>query len=368
MKKKLLIFHPIIAPYRIDMFNALSDHYNVKICLFWRNLKDQTFDYAKIEEQFRFKPEYVVREEMRFGSWLKTLWHQLSSFQADIVLVSEYGIPTILTVMHRMITRKKYKIISIVDDSYNMVSNNNQFTRRHRKAMQIITPRLDEVVNVEPRVAAWYQYHYHKGFYFPIICDDRIARQRLQRILPISERLIKEYRLEGKKVMLFVGRLVALKNLPFAINAFISASIPDSTFVIVGDGPERENLVKLANGRDNILFVGRHEGDELYAWYNVAQVFTLQSTQEPFGAVSNEALVGGCKILVSKNAGSNCLVKEGENGYVIDPRDEQGFIEKLDSIMDSSLPISTPLSLRESEMKETFAENIERLLNLLDSL
>ena len=58
MKKNLLAFHPIIAPYRIDLFNSLAKHYNSQICLFWRNLKDQTFDYRKIEEQFDFKPSY----------------------------------------------------------------------------------------------------------------------------------------------------------------------------------------------------------------------------------------------------------------------------------------------------------------------
>ena len=32
-KKKLLVFHPIIAPYRVDFFNALSQHYEAKIVL-----------------------------------------------------------------------------------------------------------------------------------------------------------------------------------------------------------------------------------------------------------------------------------------------------------------------------------------------
>ena len=45
MKQKLLVFHPVIAPYRIDLFNALARHYNadiVEICnntiVFLKNL------------------------------------------------------------------------------------------------------------------------------------------------------------------------------------------------------------------------------------------------------------------------------------------------------------------------------------------
>lgn len=34
MKKKLLVFHSVIAPYRIDLFNSLSKRFDTKICLF----------------------------------------------------------------------------------------------------------------------------------------------------------------------------------------------------------------------------------------------------------------------------------------------------------------------------------------------
>lgn len=139
-----------------------------------------------------------------------------------------------------------------------------------------------------------------------------IAKKRLERVLPISQNYVSEYHLEGKKVLLFVGRLVALKNVKFALRAFIKANLDNTIFVIVGDGPEKEKLEKIAAGNPAVIFTGRLEGDELYAWYNVGQVFTLPSYKEPFGAVTNEALVAGCKVLISKDAGSNCLVKDGK--------------------------------------------------------
>lgn len=57
MKQKMLIIHPIIAPYRIDFFNSLSETYDCTICLTWENLHDQTFDYSQIEKLFRFVPK-----------------------------------------------------------------------------------------------------------------------------------------------------------------------------------------------------------------------------------------------------------------------------------------------------------------------
>ena len=43
----------------------------------------------------------------------------------------------------------------------------------------------------------------------------------------------------------------------------------------------------------------------------------MPSYKEPFGAVTNEALQGGCKVLISRLAGSACLVSDTINGYII---------------------------------------------------
>ena len=98
-----------------------------------------------------------------------------------------------------------------------MLVNNNQFTKRHARAVKAMMPLVDDVINVEPRVAAYNQQKYQKGIYFPIICNDVIAKKRLERVLPISQNYVSKYQLEGKKVLLFVGRLVVLKNVKFAL-------------------------------------------------------------------------------------------------------------------------------------------------------
>ena len=56
--KKLLIFHPTIAPYSIDFFNDLNKTFETRVCLRYYNLKSQKFDYDKIAAQFEFEPIY----------------------------------------------------------------------------------------------------------------------------------------------------------------------------------------------------------------------------------------------------------------------------------------------------------------------
>ncbi len=102
-RKRLLVFHPIIAPYRIDFFNSLAGEYDAEICLTWRNLHDQTFDYAKIEEQFDFVPTYLDRRTLKVIP--SGIFRKIREFRPDVVMVSECGLIPLLVLLHRSLTR-----------------------------------------------------------------------------------------------------------------------------------------------------------------------------------------------------------------------------------------------------------------------
>lgn len=365
MKKKLLIFHPIIAPYRIDFFNRLSEVFDTKVCLMWRNLHDQTFDYCKIEELFAFTPTYLDKKTCKIQ---RGVFSTLRSYNPDIVLVSECGLTSIFVVLYKMLFRKKYKIVSIVDDSYDQLANDNHFTKRHEYSEKLLIPRFDDIINVEPRVAGFFQQKYGKGICFPIIVDEKKARERYERILPISERYVREYHLEGKKVVLFVGRMVEIKNPQGLIEAFKKIADPDARLVLVGSGNHQDVLTEMTKDDSRIEMVGRFEGDELYAWYNIANVFCLPSFVEPFGAVTNEALLGGCWSIISEKAGSQCLIEEGINGNLINPDDKEGFFTKLSDALNLQSNIQLPLKLRDNLMRVSFEDAIAYLIEKIKCL
>lgn len=367
-KKKLLVFHPIIAPYRVDFFNAITGYYNARVIFDRRNLKSQNFDYSKIASQLTFCPEYIVKDEVGTCKWIKALWNALNKHKPDIVFVCEYGVITLLALFHRFVTRSKYKIICMTDDSYNMLSNDNHFTIRHKLAIKLIASHIDEVINVEPKSVQWYQSHFGKGIYFPIIVDEQKSECKYEKILPISESFVKQYGLEGKKILLFVGRLVALKNVGRIIDAVKQISNTELRFVIVGSGDEEKSLKEKSASDNRIIFVGRKEGDALYAWYNIASVFVLASYQEPFGAVTNEALLGGCRCLISKNAGSQCLIEGGVNGEVFDPYNLNEIKEKIEQELTIVSTVKLPLKKRKSLMTIKFGEMLDIILTNIEDL
>ena len=134
--------------------------------------------------------------------------------------------------------------------------------------------------------------------------------------------------------------------------------------VIVGDGPERESLQQHADSIEKeVIFTGRFDGDDLYAWYNLASVLVLASYQEAFGAVTNEALLAGCRVVISKKCGSSCLV-ESNNGELVDPMSVESISTAIDNQLELAI-IPDFLSKRNNLMTVSFEERISNLVKCL---
>ncbi len=367
MKKKLLVFHPTIAPYRIDFFNSLNDAFDMRICLLNKNLKSQSFDQHKLLEQCNFNPIYLKRSSFLMGRIsVMEYWRFLHTSTPDVVLTVEFSWSTLASIFYRFFTRRKYRIVSICDDSFDMIVRNNDFSWKHRIARRIITSLIDNLILVEPKVVEWYLRHYGKGLFFPIIRDELKLRTTLSCLKEKCLKTKHQYQLEGKTVFLVVGRLVKVKNVETILRAFSSLDQKACALVIVGDGTER-NVLECVSRNLNVCFTGRLEGEELYQWYNLADCFVLASSKEPFGAVVNEALIGGCYCLVSNKAGASCLIKEGMNGMTFSPFDEEELSRKMMEVSNRTSEKRGDNGLRQNRMLINYGEKVSELIKKLQA-
>ncbi|WP_418696784.1 glycosyltransferase [Bacteroides sp.] len=125
-----------------------------------------------------------------------------------------------------------------------------------------------------------------------------------------SERLPDNY-------ILFVGRLSKVKNLPFLLSAFnnFCMHIPNVPLVIVGDGPEKEDIVGLSKGIDGeIKFVGNVSNP--YPYINKASVIVLSSLSEAFPTVLLESMALGKTIVSTPTQGALEILEKGKFGYL----------------------------------------------------
>lgn len=124
-------------------------------------------------------------------------------------------------------------------------------------------------------------------------------------------------------LLLYIGRLSAEKEID-RIKPVLQA-IPDARLALVGDGPYREELEKHFEGT-HTNFVGYLAGEDLASAYASADAFVFPSRTETLGLVLLEAMAAGCPVVAANSGGIPDIVTNGENGFLFEPKDEQGAI------------------------------------------
>jgi glycosyltransferase involved in cell wall biosynthesis len=129
-----------------------------------------------------------------------------------------------------------------------------------------------------------------------------------------------------------VARLAPVKGVRYLVEAMprVRAAVPDATAVIVGDGPEREELQTRAavlglNGAVRWLGL-RADVPEIMG---LSTVVVLPSLNEGMGRVVVEAFAAGRPVVGSRVSGIQDLIKDGESGFLVPPGDPPAIAEAV---------------------------------------
>lgn len=139
--------------------------------------------------------------------------------------------------------------------------------------------------------------------------------------------------------LLHIGRLVKWKRVDLLIDAFhkVLPSFPDAELVIVGDGPELENLKQQALSlglNQQVRFVGAvYDPKVLGAYMNESTVYVLAG----MGGLSiNDAMTYGMPVLCSVcDSTERDLVTDGKNGFFFKNGDADSLAEKISRLFSS---------------------------------
>jgi rhamnosyl/mannosyltransferase len=153
-----------------------------------------------------------------------------------------------------------------------------------------------------------------------------------QRFSPASQ--VK--RAGAEPVILFVGRHRYYKGVDDLIRAMVKV---DARLLIGGDGPETatwQNLVNQLGLRKKITFVGNVPESELPQFYAKGDIFVLPSNSraESFGLVLQEAMASGLPCVTTElGTGTSWVVRDGESGFVVPPRNSEALAEALQKLV-----------------------------------
>lgn len=146
--------------------------------------------------------------------------------------------------------------------------------------------------------------------------------------------------------LLFVGRLVPKKGLPYLLEALpvILAQRPDVTLTIAGFGPEELSLKVQARRlgiESQVRFLGAMPQRELSTLYSRASMFVApfirddSGNQEGLPVVLMEAIGCGCPVIVGRVAGIHDLLGEAANDVCVDPKDRQALASAVLATLDN---------------------------------
>jgi colanic acid/amylovoran biosynthesis glycosyltransferase len=143
----------------------------------------------------------------------------------------------------------------------------------------------------------------------------------------------------GPPVVLAVGRLVEKKGFEHLVRAMRLAGDRNVFRArIVGDGPLRgslEDLVESSGLSDRVEFLGWRNGREVSRLMAEADLFVAPSVtardgdMEGMPLVITEAMATGLPTIGSRHSGIPEVVMDGDNGLLVDERDEQGLADAL---------------------------------------
>ena len=143
------------------------------------------------------------------------------------------------------------------------------------------------------------------------------------------EELRRAWAPQGERVVGYVGRLAPEKQVGRLIEV---CGIPHTRIVIVGDGPDRQELEDRFTGYP-VTFTGRLSGDELANAYAAMDVFVHAGTEETFGQTIQEAHASGLPVIAPSIGGQRHLIRQGIDGYLVDHTRWGSFREAVENLV-----------------------------------
>jgi len=164
-----------------------------------------------------------------------------------------------------------------------------------------------------------------------------------------ADDIVKRFGIEGKRVVLFVGRVTYGKGVHILLKAFsvLVKRYPDLKLAIVGplsDHFGKEEVSKYARmlivyakralPRDSYIFTGVADKQTLRKLYSTAYVCVLPSYFEAFPMALIEAMASGCPVIGSNAGGIPDIIINGYNGLLFKRGDYIDLISKLEILLE----------------------------------
>ena len=293
---RVLFVTNIPAPYRVDFFNELSKSCDLTV-LYERktakNRNEKWYGNEKSNYKEIFLKGLKIGEESAFCPGIKKF---LKSNEYDIIMLSGYATLTSIYANFYLKRKKKPFIIS-VDGCLK-----RQDTKLKYRLKSVLLKNAAAVLVPGEKAAACikdYGVAPKKIFLIPFTSLKESDVLDLPITKTKKENLKSELGLDKRVITISVGNFVYRKGFDILLKA--TEKLNDNVSVcIVGGEPTDEylNLVSVS-GKQRVSFINFLNKNELYKYYQAADIFVLPTREDVWGLVVNEAMANALPIITT---------------------------------------------------------------------
>lgn len=317
--------------------NELSKEYEVEIISLYDILSGESFyqldDKVRIKYIFNFGPNKDKIKDALKKFKLITLIKQLCN--ALKILYTKYfglgkiikNLNTDILISSRIEFSKQIKRNDIITISQeHSFIDNEKYIKKVRKSFKHIKYLIVMTKGAKEKYDEWLKNEKIKPEV--IVIPNIIKENKSGKISNLNNRQI-----------ISVGRLEDVKDFYTLILVFsvIVKKYPNYILKIIGEGSMREKLeeqIKKCNLQKNVILTGRRTENEINNELIKSDVFVLTSKSESFSLVLCEAMNFGVPcIAFDVDVGPREIIQDGKNGFLIENRNVDLMIERLDELL-----------------------------------
>ncbi len=331
------------SPYRVKFFSELGKHCDLTV-LYERHSAADRDSRWKTEKDDTYKEIYLRGLEIGNENSLCFDVIKYLKMDYDIIVIGVYSSLTALLAINYLKLKDRKFIIS-TDGGF--IKNDNKIKKALKSYLISSASYWLATGENASKYLQYYGAKKEKIQIYPFTSLDE--KDILGEAVSVGEMLEKrrELGIDGKKVVISVGRFIECKGFELLIGAIEKIGFDGEVYFV---GGERERLEQLYGNvlPRNVHTVNFIDKETLKKYYMASDLFVLPTRGDTWGLVINEAMACSLPVIVTNRCIAGLeLVEDGVNGSIVDVSVES-LATAIQNFFDNSEAVET---MREKSLK-----------------
>lgn len=358
MKTKILFTHNTAMWYRLPFFRKLSEIYDLDLVFTHINVIHDVYD-KNVENRIEGLEGVNYTVLKNSGGFARGLVSKVLH-RYDLTVGGSWDTPQELleSILLFVITKIKREPLVIWREDWDWKRENSIKERILTLIIKFLCNHSDAILVP----GSLHREYFNKRLDVPL--DKIHIMPNVSNIEGNADLSKKEH---SSRKILYVGRLIERKGVKYLLDAYNNLDVADCELIIVGSGPEEENLKEYVNENmiKNVTFTGKVNNEKLEEYYNSSNLVVIPSINkgmgDPWVFVLNEAMYYYNPVIATNAVGAAPdMIKD--NGYIVDEKNSVALTDAMNKILNDE-SLQKKMSLKSKEI----IDNEFQYVNMINS-